>query len=362
LLLERDFQKVEMHFKAAFGALALATALWTPIACVGDYIDAKKVANLSVALPFVGRWRAVEARFIENNRQITLRPLTGDSVFQRLLKDYFKQACDEDLFCRARLLVRTSGGSSEGLLQAAAPVWAIMRELTISPDSSAILAAYTSLDADAVRDLRLQLLNASEFVLNGRSTTISGRLRADSLIVDRFIHTTGGMTINRSDITVVFLRWDDQNNGRGFSGQESRSYTAKEVVPPIRIDPSRPWGTGSPSWSIEVGNRIGPNKRVVEATTKFADRDTFYVSIVTQAFPEGSTLTARWTFEDGQQVDSSSQRVAWATVSVTEFHLVKPDPWPSGRYTVEVWLNGRSLGRREFLVHTSSPATGALYE
>ena len=59
-------------------------------------------------------------------------------------------------------------------------------------------------------------------------------------------------------------------------------------------------------------------------------------------------------FQDGQVVDSSSQTVAAPMTpggtSVTEFHLVKASGWPTGDYTVEVWLDGQSAGTRRLTV------------
>lgn len=105
--------------------------------------------------------------------------------------------------------------------------------------------------------------------------------------------------------------------------------------------------------TIDVGKRIGADKRVTETTSTFSANDTMFVSVLTDNTPAGATLTAKWTFEDGQVVDSLSQSVAAPTMgtqSVTEFHVTKPSGWPAGRYTVEVWLDGRSLGTREITV------------
>jgi hypothetical protein len=105
--------------------------------------------------------------------------------------------------------------------------------------------------------------------------------------------------------------------------------------------------------TIDVGKRVGADKRVAETTSTFTSRDTMYVSVVTENAPTGAMLTAKWTFEDGQVVDSLSQAVATpatGTQSITEFHVTKPSGWPAGRYTVEVWLDGRSLGTREVTV------------
>ena len=107
--------------------------------------------------------------------------------------------------------------------------------------------------------------------------------------------------------------------------------------------------------SIDVGKSIDADKRVTSATTTFAPRDTMYVSVTTQNAPANAMLTAKWTFQDGQVVDSLTQAVAAATATggptVTEFHLARPSGWPAGRYTVEILLTGQSVGTREITVN-----------
>lgn len=103
--------------------------------------------------------------------------------------------------------------------------------------------------------------------------------------------------------------------------------------------------------TIETGKHIGPNKRVTEVTSQFGVNDTLYLAVVTQNSTPSTMLTAKWTFQTGQMVDSTSQPVARTdetnTMAVTEFHLVKPSGWPVGKYTVELWLDGVSAGTRE---------------
>lgn len=107
--------------------------------------------------------------------------------------------------------------------------------------------------------------------------------------------------------------------------------------------------------TIELGRQIGMNKRVTDTTSSFGRRDTMYVAVVTENAVAGNTLTARWSFvATGQLVDSTSQAVAPAeagmTSSVTEFHISKPTPWPTGKYKVEVTFNGAAAGMKEFEV------------
>ena len=99
---------------------------------------------------------------------------------------------------------------------------------------------------------------------------------------------------------------------------------------------------------VELGSAIGADKRVTTATDVFKPADTIYAAVVTAGTAPRATITAKFTFEDGQVVDESSQEVAGA--GVTEFHISKPDGWPAGKYQLEVLLDGKSVSTRAFEV------------
>lgn len=102
---------------------------------------------------------------------------------------------------------------------------------------------------------------------------------------------------------------------------------------------------------IDVGRSVTADKTIAEKTDSFRPADTFYVSVKTDGSGPSATLTARWTYQDGQVVNESRQNIApTGSATVTEFHLSKPDGWPAGGYKVEVLLNGTSAGTRDFKV------------
>ena len=96
---------------------------------------------------------------------------------------------------------------------------------------------------------------------------------------------------------------------------------------------------------VALGRSIGADKRVVEEVGDFAPTDTIYASVETSGTGSG-TLSARWTFEDGQVVDEGSQSVSGA--SVTEFHVSNPTGWPAGHYEVVISLDGDEVERSGF--------------
>jgi hypothetical protein len=99
---------------------------------------------------------------------------------------------------------------------------------------------------------------------------------------------------------------------------------------------------------VTLGRSIGSDNRVTSRTNEFGLRDTIYVVVETDRSTTGGTLAARWTFEDGQVVDESTRTVGSETV--TEFHIVNPNPWPAGRYRVEILVNGAVARTEEFTV------------
>lgn len=102
---------------------------------------------------------------------------------------------------------------------------------------------------------------------------------------------------------------------------------------------------------IELGRRIDSDKKISDETDDFAGRDTIYVSVSTEGASTGSRLSAKWTFNDKQVVDSSSQSISpTGGTTVTEFHITKATAWPKGKYKVEILLDGVSAGTKDFEV------------
>ena len=117
--------------------------------------------------------------------------------------------------------------------------------------------------------------------------------------------------------------------------------------PPTASAPAAPALTVT---AIELGNQISADKRVTQQVTAFAPTDTIYVSVLTNGSAPSATLTAKWTYQDGQVVNESTQTIAPTGPAATEFHIAKPDGWPAGAYKVEISLNGRSTQMKEFEV------------
>jgi hypothetical protein len=101
---------------------------------------------------------------------------------------------------------------------------------------------------------------------------------------------------------------------------------------------------------VRLGRSVGADQRVAAETDQFATRDSIYASVATQGSANNVTLTARWTYEDGQVVDESRQTIAPMGPANTAFHIFNPGGWPTGRYQIEILVNDRPAQSRDFTV------------
>jgi len=101
---------------------------------------------------------------------------------------------------------------------------------------------------------------------------------------------------------------------------------------------------------IRVGKAIGADKRVTDEAGEFRRNETIYASVRTTGTAPSATLVARWTYQDGQVVSEDTRNIAPSGTAVTEFSVSKPDGFPTGNYKVEILLDGRSVGTKDFEV------------
>ena len=102
--------------------------------------------------------------------------------------------------------------------------------------------------------------------------------------------------------------------------------------------------------SVDLGRSLNADKTIGDGTKSFRPNDTIYASVATEGSSSSAALKARWTYQDGQLVDESTQTIAPTGKATTEFHISKPNGWPAGKYNVAVSLNGASAGAKDFEV------------
>ena len=88
----------------------------------------------------------------------------------------------------------------------------------------------------------------------------------------------------------------------------------------------------------------------IPPASEFTPQDTIYAAVSTTGSAANAVLNAKWTYQDGQTVNESSQTIAPSGPAVTTFHISKPDGWPAGTYKVEISLDGKPVASKDFSV------------
>jgi hypothetical protein len=107
--------------------------------------------------------------------------------------------------------------------------------------------------------------------------------------------------------------------------------------------------------NVDLGNAVGADMRVTAPMSTFAPKDTIYAAVSTgtsdPAASVAGKLGAKWTHVDSNQtVHEESRDLTFAGDGVTDFQISKPDGWPTGKYKVEIMLDGAVVQTREFEV------------
>src|SRR5690606_13493308 len=99
--------------------------------------------------------------------------------------------------------------------------------------------------------------------------------------------------------------------------------------------------------SVDLGNAVGADQRVTTPATEFTPQDTIYAAVSTTGTASNAVLNAKWTYQDGQTVNESSQTIAPSGPAVTTFHISQPDGWPARPSTVEISVDGRPVASKD---------------
>jgi hypothetical protein len=122
--------------------------------------------------------------------------------------------------------------------------------------------------------------------------------------------------------------------------------TAATTTPGTTMTPAQPVSVTG----VQLGKAVGADNKVTSETDDFKPNDTIYASVATDGVAQNATLSARWTYQDGQVVDTTSRAIAPAGAAATEFHISKPSGFPKGKYKVEIMLNGTTTQSKDFKV------------
>ena len=100
---------------------------------------------------------------------------------------------------------------------------------------------------------------------------------------------------------------------------------------------------------VDLGNAIGADNKIASPISTFAKSDKIYASVASDG-PNGGKLSAKWSHLDSNQTVHEESKDSPAGAQVTQFEISKPDGWPTGKYKLEVSLDGAVVQTREFEV------------
>lgn len=130
------------------------------------------------------------------------------------------------------------------------------------------------------------------------------------------------------------------------------------TVPTMAPAPASTAGTGMPGGdasamvtfsSLELGSTVDASNKVVASGTSFAPKDTIYASVDTSG-SGNATLSAKWSYQDGQVVHEDSKTLDTSGPQTTAFMISKPSGFPAGNYKVDISLNGSQVASKDFSV------------
>ncbi len=98
----------------------------------------------------------------------------------------------------------------------------------------------------------------------------------------------------------------------------------------------------------QLGRSLNADNSVAEPTTTFKPNETIYVSALNPGRGDG-TIRVKWYFGT-QLLSDREKRVSFKGAGATEFNLQSAGNFPPGDYSVEVEVDGQSVGKRNFTV------------
>lgn len=100
--------------------------------------------------------------------------------------------------------------------------------------------------------------------------------------------------------------------------------------------------------TIQLGRSLNTDQSIASQTTTFKPNETVYVSALNGARGYG-TISVKW-YMGQQMLSEREKKVDFSGAGATEFNIASATGFPEGDYRVEVFLDGRSVGSRNFNV------------
>lgn len=121
------------------------------------------------------------------------------------------------------------------------------------------------------------------------------------------------------------------------------------VAPPVVTEPApapvtEPAPAPVTATSVTVGNTAAADKSVAAVST-FGVKDKIIVSVKTDAATAANAaIDAKLTYQDGQVAGQQTATVMAEDAGTTNVTFSNANPWPAGKYKVDVTVNGQPAG------------------
>ena len=108
--------------------------------------------------------------------------------------------------------------------------------------------------------------------------------------------------------------------------------------------------------SVDLGKAAGADMKITAPTTIFAVRDGKIIAAVSTHVSDAmatvpAKVGAKWTHVDSNQtVNEEARDVQLKGDQTWDFEITNSNPWPTGKYRVEVMLDGAVVQSRDFEV------------
>lgn len=130
----------------------------------------------------------------------------------------------------------------------------------------------------------------------------------------------------------------------GCKKKEEAVVTPPPVVAEPAPMPMEPTPAPVAATGVTVGNMAAPDRSVAGVST-FGTKDKIIVSVRTDAATAANAaIDAKLTFQDGQVAGQQTANVTAEDAGITNITFSNTNPWPVGKYKVDVTVNGQPAG------------------
>jgi hypothetical protein len=131
-------------------------------------------------------------------------------------------------------------------------------------------------------------------------------------------------------------------------GCKKKEEEAAPTPPPVAEAPapmveSAPAAPALAVTSVTVGNTVGADLSVAPVAV-LAAKDKIVVSIKTSGTASNVPVGAKLTYQDGQVAGDQSATLNATDVGTTNIEFANSKPWPAGKYTADVTVDGKAAG------------------